>query len=306
MSACRSRGSPNASPKRRRILQATGCTARSSAMSATAISMWCSIATAADAAEVERVKAFYERLIDRAIAMDGTCTGEHGIGAGKIDLSREGTWAGGRLHARHQAGARSAKHHESRQECRHLIDAMACCCVRANLVRIMKVWKSPVFYFGVILLLAVVSAMIAPFVVDWDAYRADLEVMAASSPGAKSPSTGPIAVRLFPWPRLVAEDVHRGQSAGTERTRNSPVPRGSWCGSRSPGLSTASCMWKASMSKSRRSPWNGLKRAGQLELRAGRRSGRERAAQPSEARPHQSPWWPLEADRPQAGRRGAT
>ncbi len=38
-----------------------------------------------DADEVARVKAVYGRLIDRAIAMDGTSTGEHGIGAGKID-----------------------------------------------------------------------------------------------------------------------------------------------------------------------------------------------------------------------------
>jgi D-lactate dehydrogenase (cytochrome) len=37
----------------------------------------------ADADEVERVKVFYDRLITRAIAMEGTCTGEHGIGAGK-------------------------------------------------------------------------------------------------------------------------------------------------------------------------------------------------------------------------------
>jgi D-lactate dehydrogenase (cytochrome) len=38
----------------------------------------------ADGAEVARVKSFYERLIHRAIAMDGTCTGEHGVGSGKI------------------------------------------------------------------------------------------------------------------------------------------------------------------------------------------------------------------------------
>ena len=36
-----------------------------------------------DAAEVKRVKAVYERLIERALAMGGTCTGEHGIGSGK-------------------------------------------------------------------------------------------------------------------------------------------------------------------------------------------------------------------------------
>jgi D-lactate dehydrogenase (cytochrome) len=38
-------------------------------------------------AEAERLN---EALVDRALAMDGTCTGEHGIGVGKIDcLERE-------------------------------------------------------------------------------------------------------------------------------------------------------------------------------------------------------------------------
>ena len=37
-----------------------------------------------DAAELARVKGFYERLIRRAIAMEGTCTGEHGVGSGKM------------------------------------------------------------------------------------------------------------------------------------------------------------------------------------------------------------------------------
>jgi D-lactate dehydrogenase (cytochrome) len=37
-----------------------------------------------DADEVERAKAFLERMVDRALTMDGTCTGEHGIGQGKM------------------------------------------------------------------------------------------------------------------------------------------------------------------------------------------------------------------------------
>ncbi|MBB4105162.1 FAD-binding oxidoreductase [Allorhizobium borbori] len=36
-----------------------------------------------DPKEVEKVEAFVERLVHRAIAMDGTCTGEHGVGQGK-------------------------------------------------------------------------------------------------------------------------------------------------------------------------------------------------------------------------------
>jgi D-lactate dehydrogenase (cytochrome) len=37
-----------------------------------------------DADEVARAKALNERLVERALAMDGTCTGEHGVGQGKI------------------------------------------------------------------------------------------------------------------------------------------------------------------------------------------------------------------------------
>jgi D-lactate dehydrogenase (cytochrome) len=36
-----------------------------------------------DPDEVARAKTFIERVAERAIAMDGTCTGEHGIGEGK-------------------------------------------------------------------------------------------------------------------------------------------------------------------------------------------------------------------------------
>jgi D-lactate dehydrogenase (cytochrome) len=37
-----------------------------------------------DPEEVTRVRAFLERLTERALAMDGTCTGEHGVGQGKM------------------------------------------------------------------------------------------------------------------------------------------------------------------------------------------------------------------------------
>jgi D-lactate dehydrogenase (cytochrome) len=37
-----------------------------------------------DEAETGRAKPFLERLVERALAMDGTCTGEHGVGQGKM------------------------------------------------------------------------------------------------------------------------------------------------------------------------------------------------------------------------------
>ena len=38
----------------------------------------------ADTAEVKAAKTLCERLVERALAMDGTCTGEHGVGQGKM------------------------------------------------------------------------------------------------------------------------------------------------------------------------------------------------------------------------------
>ncbi len=37
-----------------------------------------------DEQEVARIEGFLERLVDRALAMGGTCTGEHGVGQGKM------------------------------------------------------------------------------------------------------------------------------------------------------------------------------------------------------------------------------
>jgi len=37
-----------------------------------------------DADELARAKALCERLVERALAMEGTCTGEHGVGQGKM------------------------------------------------------------------------------------------------------------------------------------------------------------------------------------------------------------------------------
>ena len=44
------------------------------------------VVDSSDAAEVDCARAFNERLVHRALSMDGTCTGEHGIGYGKLDF----------------------------------------------------------------------------------------------------------------------------------------------------------------------------------------------------------------------------
>ena len=80
----------------------------------------------------------------------------------------------------------------------------------------MKVWKSPVFYFGIVLVLAVFGALLAPYVVDWGTYRSGLEKYGEKLTGRKVEIAGPISVKLFPWPKLAAQDVRIANPEGME------------------------------------------------------------------------------------------
>jgi uncharacterized protein involved in outer membrane biogenesis len=77
----------------------------------------------------------------------------------------------------------------------------------------MSIWKSPVFYFGVLLLALVSAALFAPFFVQWDGYKPDLQAYGRKLTGRDVTIAGPVQVRLFPWPRLEAQDVRIANSA---------------------------------------------------------------------------------------------
>jgi hypothetical protein len=79
----------------------------------------------------------------------------------------------------------------------------------------MKVWKSPVLYIGVLLVVAVLGALAAPFVIDWNGYRARLETYGEQLTGRKVAIGGDISVRLFPWPRLIVDGVRVQNLPGT-------------------------------------------------------------------------------------------
>ncbi len=80
----------------------------------------------------------------------------------------------------------------------------------------MSIWKSPIFYFGIFLLALLGSALAAPFIVNWNAYRDNLESYGRNLTGRDVVINGPISVRLFPWPRLETNDVSIGNPIGLE------------------------------------------------------------------------------------------
>ena len=83
-SACRSRGWPNASPQTQRDIAANNLVAPIVGHVGDGNFHVGLLVDLDDKDEVARVNAFLDRLVERALAMDGTCTGEHGIGQGKM------------------------------------------------------------------------------------------------------------------------------------------------------------------------------------------------------------------------------
>jgi hypothetical protein len=79
----------------------------------------------------------------------------------------------------------------------------------------MKLWKSPALYFGILLLLAVSGALLAPYLVDWASYRGDIERLGANLTGRAVRIDGPISIRIFPLPRLTLDQVSVANAEGS-------------------------------------------------------------------------------------------
>lgn len=71
----------------------------------------------------------------------------------------------------------------------------------------MNVWKSPILYTGIALVLIVGGLIIAPWFIDWNSYRGKLEAFGKSVTGREVTIVGDISARLFPWPRLRVEGL---------------------------------------------------------------------------------------------------
>jgi uncharacterized protein involved in outer membrane biogenesis len=88
---------------------------------------------------------------------------------------------------------------------------------------------------AIALILALVTALVAPLVIDWGTYRALFEREASHLVGVDVRVAGPIEARLLPSPRLVLQDIEIGGGAEKVRARwlgiefaLGPLMRGEW------------------------------------------------------------------------------
>jgi uncharacterized protein involved in outer membrane biogenesis len=73
--------------------------------------------------------------------------------------------------------------------------------------------------FAIVIILALVTALVGPFFVDWDSYRADFETRATALTGLEFKVAGAIDARLLPTPTLVLHDIRFGRAGESGRVR---------------------------------------------------------------------------------------
>ena len=72
---------------------------------------------------------------------------------------------------------------------------------------------------GIAIILALVTALVGPFFVDWGSYRTEFETEVGRLTGLEVRVTGPIDVRILPTPTLTLRQIELGRPGDPARTR---------------------------------------------------------------------------------------
>ena len=196
-------------------------------------------------------KAFMERLTERALEMGGTCTGEHGVGQGKMKylLAEHGAPAIAAMRAIKQA-LDPGQHHESGQDAAgglirsaegstraRIIDLppravsgsaitstgpatrLQCGIAGSSCAAIQGTVQATLLTLAIAAILALLAALLGPYFVDWNAHRATFEQQASQAIGLPVRVTGPMQVRLLPSPTLVLSGIEIGAPGDAQALR---------------------------------------------------------------------------------------
>jgi large subunit ribosomal protein L24 len=72
---------------------------------------------------------------------------------------------------------------------------------------------------GIAIILALLTALVGPFFVDWDGYRTEFETRVAKLTGLEVRVTGPIDLRILPTPTVTLRQIELGRPGDPAKTR---------------------------------------------------------------------------------------
>ena len=79
----------------------------------------------------------------------------------------------------------------------------------------MSILKSPLTILGILLIIAAGVLGLGPYFVNWEAHKAEFQRQASLVTGRDVTISGPLTVRLFPWPSLTADNVRISNPPGS-------------------------------------------------------------------------------------------
>ena len=185
-----------------------------------------------DPADIARAEAFSSRLVRRALAMDGTCTGEHGVGQKKIQYVEEEYSAAtldlmrrikqafdpgqsaqpgqnlatiGSVRRARTGGFRCAIRAPSLS--RHELGYCPACQSGLNHGLTVNLAHRPHCSSLVLLISALTAALIGPYFVDWSKQRAAVEAQLSQVLSERVAVKGAIDLKLLPSPYITLSQV---------------------------------------------------------------------------------------------------
>ena len=79
----------------------------------------------------------------------------------------------------------------------------------------MSIWRAPLLIIGILLVLLAAAAVAAPWFIDWNRYRPQLEAWGKAATGREVKITGAVDFVLFPWPAARLHGVRVASAPGS-------------------------------------------------------------------------------------------